>query len=78
MSIITVPVSKEQEEFVSRLISRGYAPNKAEVLRRALRLLAEEEAVAAVVKAEQEAREGKTLRGDIRKLVKKISRPFNA
>ncbi len=73
MTVITVPVSKEQEEFVSSMISRGYAPNKAEVVRRALRLLAEEEAVASVVKAEQEAREGKALRGDVRWLVKKIS-----
>ncbi len=77
MTVITVPVSKEQEEFVASLIARGYAPNKAEVVRRALRLLAEEEAIATVVKADRETREGKALRGDARKLIKKISRILN-
>lgn len=72
MSTLSVPLSAQQESFVERLVKEHKASNKAEVIRRALRLLAEEEAVAAVLKAEQEIREGKILKGDLRKLARKI------
>ncbi len=52
------------------MVKRGYAPTKAEVVRRALIKLAEDEAVADVLRAEQELAEGKVLRGDLRKLIK--------
>jgi Arc/MetJ-type ribon-helix-helix transcriptional regulator len=42
--------------------------NKAAVVRRALRLLAEQEAIAAVLKADQEP----SVRGDLDKLAKKL------
>lgn len=43
------------------------------MVRKALVLLAEEEAVNAVLKAEQEVGEGKILRGDLKKLMRKLS-----
>ena len=72
MATLSVPVSAKLEEFIGQMISQGRAANKVDVVRKALDLLAEEEAVASVLKAEQEIREGKILRGDLRKLMKKL------
>jgi len=72
MSILSVPVSPELENIVSSLVKKGYGANKADIVRKALKLLAEEEAIASVLKAEQEARDGKILRGDLKKLAKKM------
>lgn len=72
MSTLSIPLSPEQEQFVESLVKRNIVPNKAEAVRRALRLLAEEEAVADVLRAQQEVRSGKALKGDIRKLLKRI------
>ena len=55
------------------MIRQGIASNKADVVRRALVCYKEDQAVAAVLKAEQEVREGKILRGDLRKLMRKLS-----
>ncbi len=68
MSTLSVPVSPKLEELVEMLVKKGYGANKADVVRKALVLLAEEEAVQAVLRAEQEP----TLKGDLRKLAKKL------
>jgi Arc/MetJ-type ribon-helix-helix transcriptional regulator len=68
MSLLSVPLNGELEATVNRLVKAGVAPNKAELMRKALQRLAEEEAVAAVLRAEREP----TLRGSLRALVKKI------
>ena len=72
MSTLSVPLSPHLEETINSLVKRGYAPNKAEVVRKALILLEEEEAIASILKAEQEVKDGKILRGDLRELAKKI------
>jgi Arc/MetJ-type ribon-helix-helix transcriptional regulator len=54
------------------MIDSGYASNKADVVRRALIRLQEEEAVNSLMRAEQEAKDGKLLRGDLDELVKKL------
>ncbi len=72
MTTLSIPVSANLEELVNSLVKRGFAANKAEVVRKALILLAEEEAVNAVLKSQQEAREGKVLRGDLREIAKKF------
>jgi putative addiction module CopG family antidote len=69
MATLSIPLTKNLEEFIEREIQAGRAENKAAVVRKALRLLAEEEAVAAVLKAEREP----TLKGDLDKLAKKLS-----
>ena len=68
MSTLSVPLPPNLEEFVKNQVKQGHAANKAEVVRKALKLLEAEEAINAVLKAEKEP----TLRGDIRKLMKKI------
>lgn len=68
MSTLSVPLNKNLEEIVNSFVKSGYAPNKAEVMRKALIFLAEEEAVQDVLRAEREP----ILRGDLRELAKKI------
>ena len=72
MATLSVPLTHNLEEFIDALVKQGFAPNKAEVVRKALRLLAEEEAIAAVLKAEQEVHQGKVLKGNLRKLTSKL------
>lgn len=67
MTTISVPLPPHLEKMVNEL-AKQRGSNKAEVVRCALNLLAEEEAVNAVLKAEQEP----TLSGDLSKLSKKL------
>ncbi len=68
MSTISIPISSEQERFIDGYIKEGKADNKAQVVRRALIRLSEEEAIEAVLRAEKEP----ILRGDIRDLMRKL------
>ncbi len=68
MSTLSVPLPPDLEKFVLKMVKDGYASNKAEVVRRALKQLYEEEAVQAVLRAEKES----SLRGNLQDLMKKI------
>jgi putative addiction module CopG family antidote len=68
MATLSVPLTQNLEAFIEEEVRLGRAESKAAVVRKALRLLAEEEAVLAVLKAEQEP----TLSGDLDALAKKI------
>ncbi len=68
MTTISVPITAEQEKFIREYIKEGKAENKAQVVRRAIAKLREDEAVQAVLHAQKEP----MLRGDIRELMKKI------
>ena len=68
MSTLSVPLPPDLEKFVISKVKDGYAANKAEVVRRALKRLSEEEAVQVVLRAQAEP----NLKGDIRDLMKKI------
>lgn len=72
MTTISVPIPQNLESFINDMITRGIAPNKAEVVRQALVRYAEDQAVEAVLRAQQEVREGKILRGDPRELLKQF------
>ncbi len=72
MSTLSVPLTRELEYEVEHLVRRGVGASKAEVVRRAIKQLAEDEAVATVMRAEQEVREGKILRGNLKNLLKKL------
>lgn len=72
MSTLSIPLTPNLEAFVKAQVKNGYAENKAEVVRKALRRLEQEQAVFAVLESEQEMREGKILHGNLRKLAKKI------
>ena len=68
MSTISVPLNSKEESSLDYLVKSGVASNRAAVMRRALERLSEEEAIAAVLRAQKEP----TLRGDLRQLMKKI------
>jgi len=70
MSTLSVPLPPHLEEFINEQVKSGRSENKAQVVRRALKLLSEEEAVNAVLKAEKEP----TLKGDLKQLMKKMGK----
>ncbi len=72
MSTLSVPLNQTLEEFIDSFIKRGKASNKAEVVRQALHLLAEDEAIGDILKAQQEIRAGKAIRGDIRDIARQL------
>ena len=72
MSTISVPISSDQEKFINDLVKSGKAANKAHAVRYAIQRLAEEEAIRAVRESEEDVRQGKVYRGDLRKLLKRI------
>ncbi|MBI4093665.1 hypothetical protein HY417_01765 [Candidatus Kaiserbacteria bacterium] len=72
MTTLSVPITSEQERFINNLVRSGKAANKAHAVRYALQRLAEEEAINAVLAAESELAAGRGVRGDLKKLLKKI------
>lgn len=70
MSTLSVPLAPEQEQFIKLMIKSGVAANKADVVRKALRLFQEEELLQRILRAEQEP----TLKGDLRQLMKKFKK----
>ena len=72
MSTLSIPLTEDLESFIEQEIRIGRAENKAAVVRRALRLLREEEAIRAVLEAERELGAGKVLRGDLKKLAREL------
>ena len=72
MTTISVPLEARQLEFIDTLVKNKKAASKADAVRKAIDMLSEEEAIASVLRAEKELLEGKVLRGDIKKLLKKL------
>lgn len=68
MSTITVPLTAELMKMITDLIADGKAANKADLVRRALKKFAEDQAVADVLEADR----GPRLRGDFRTLMKRV------
>jgi Arc/MetJ-type ribon-helix-helix transcriptional regulator len=72
MTTISVPLPSHLEEKLNNLVKSGYGSNKADVVRRAITRLAEEEAVEMILRAQKEISLGKGLSGDLRELAKKM------
>jgi Arc/MetJ-type ribon-helix-helix transcriptional regulator len=68
MSTLSVPIPAHMEESLNNLIKNGHGSNKAEIVRNAIKAFIENEAVMAVLRAEQEP----TLKGNLRDLMKKV------
>jgi len=68
MTTISVPIPAHMEEFINRQIKNGNAANKADVVRKALIRMSEEEAVNEVLSAMKEP----NLKGDLKVLAKKF------
>ena len=72
MSTLSVPLTPRVEKFIESMIDQGYAENKAQVVRTALRKLEEDAENEEVLRAYREIEEGKGLQGDLRQLLKKF------
>lgn len=70
MNTITVPLSNSLDEFIEEQVRLGNAGSKAELVRRAIQRFKEEEFIQSVLKAKQEIRDGKGLKGELDELVK--------
>ena len=68
MTTLSVPISSELESFINKMVSEGRAANKADVVRKAIRRLSEDEIVEKILRAQMEP----TIRGDLRVLMKKF------
>lgn len=68
MTTLSIPLTPILAEAVEKLVRDGYGSNKADVVRRAIKKLAEDQAVEAVLRAQNEP----NLKGDIRDLMKKF------
>jgi len=72
MTTLSIPVSGDLAQFIERMVKEGKGANKADVVRRALREYAENEALENILQSEREFAQGKALRGDLRVLAKKF------
>lgn len=72
MSTLSVPLPTYLDEFIVRVVRRGDAANKADVVRRALLRMAEDDAVLSVLRAEQEVKDGRAVSGNLRKILKRL------
>ncbi len=71
MTTISVPLNSKQTDYLDALVA-DFGSNRASVMRKALERLAEEEAINAVLQAQQEYKDGKGLTGDLDALLAKI------
>lgn len=72
MSTISVPLPQSLEHFIERMVKRGVASTKAEVVRQALARYAEDDLIQSVLRAQQDLKDGKEVRGDLRKILKQM------
>ena len=70
MSTITVPLTPELTAFIDSQLKLGNAKSKAELVRRALQKLKEDEFIKTIIQAKHEMVSGKALSGDLDELVK--------
>ena len=71
MTTLSVPLPQHLEEFVNQQVKLGRAANKADVVRKAINMLREEEAYQDFLRADREVKEGKIIRGDLRQILKR-------
>ncbi|MBI5793551.1 hypothetical protein HZA87_00470 [Candidatus Uhrbacteria bacterium] len=65
MSTLSVPLTPSIEQMIQSLVENGIAESKVALVRKAILKFAEDQAVLDVLEAEQEARDGKILTGDL-------------
>ncbi len=68
MTTLSVPLTADLIKQIDQLVQSGVGANKADVMRKALKFFAEEQAVQAVLRARTEP----SLEGDLDELVSKI------
>jgi hypothetical protein len=72
MSTITIPINKELQTFIDYQLQKNY-DTKTNLVRDALNFFREELELRELLRLSQEVKEGKVMKGDIRKLVENFS-----
>lgn len=72
MSTITVPLPPDLEDFINEEVASGRGESKAHLVREALVRLREEKALARLSESENDIKEGRVYKGDLRKLLRKM------
>ncbi|MCB9808978.1 hypothetical protein H6776_01120 [Candidatus Nomurabacteria bacterium] len=72
MSTISVPLTPELEEFIEQQLRENRFSNKAELVRRALYEFSEQLAIRDVIEAQQEARSGGGIAGDLETIIESM------
>ncbi len=72
MAILSVSLPPDIEAFIENEIASGRFETKSQVVKRALRKLEEDIAFDRIMLAEKEMDGGKGLKGDVKKLLKKV------
>lgn len=70
MSTITIPINKDLENFIEEELAQGTGESKAHLVRYALERLREEKALSRIQEAENDIRDGRVYRGNLKKLLK--------
>ncbi|MDO8575389.1 MAG: hypothetical protein Q7R78_01670 [bacterium] len=70
MTTISIPLNSELNSYIDEQVRLGNASSKAELIRRAIIKFKEDEFINTILKAKQEIRDGKALKGDLDKLAK--------
>lgn len=68
MTTISVPLNPQVEQDLSELVEITGA-NRVAVIRKAIEMYREEEAIQDILQSQREISEGKIIRGDLRKLL---------
>ncbi|MEK7614137.1 MAG: hypothetical protein AAB428_00520 [Patescibacteria group bacterium] len=71
MTTITIPIDKDLERFIEEELAHG-GESKAHLVRYALERLREERALLRIQEAENDIKEGRVYKGDLKKLLKKF------
>ena len=72
MTTITIPINKELETFINEEIREGVSDSKAHVVRYALSRLQEERALTRLKEAEDDVKNGRIYKGDLKQLLSKF------
>ncbi|MFA6158103.1 MAG: hypothetical protein WC763_00540 [Candidatus Paceibacterota bacterium] len=70
MTTITIPINDSLNDFVNEQVRIGNASSKADLVRRAIQKMKEDEFVQMVLAAKREIKDGKILKGDLDQLAK--------
>ncbi len=70
MTTISIPLNNELNNYIDEQVRHGNASSKAELIRRAIIKFKEDEFINSILKAKQEIKDGKALRGDLDELAK--------
>lgn len=68
MTTVTIPLNEKLNNFINEQVRIGNASSKADLIRRAIISFKENEFINSILKAKQEIKDGKALKGDLDEL----------